>query len=175
MLHHVSVGVSNVEDAAAFYDAVLGALGYRRVMEYLPYGIAYGDTDPAFWIQLPHNQQVATAGNGVHICFAAPSKKAVDGFHAKALALGAQNAGAPGPRPEYSPDYYAAFIIDADGNKLEAVLLPKAPAKKPVKKTAKKVAKKTTKKAAAKKPAAKAAPKAKPAKKTKKAKKKGKK
>ena len=59
MLHHVSVGVTDVERAAKFYDAVLGTLGYKRVMEYLPYAIAYGDSGPSFWIGLPHNQQDA--------------------------------------------------------------------------------------------------------------------
>ena len=170
MLHHVSVGVRDVERAAKFYDAVLGALGYKRVMEFMPYAVAYGESTPAFWVQLPHNQQVATAGNGVHISFIARTKDAVDKFHDAAMELGAQNAGEPGPRPDYSPDYYGAFIYDFDGNKLEATLLPlpkvakvapkaasakkavkKAPAKKAAKKAAKKVAKKTPAKKAKKK------------------------
>lgn len=188
MLHHVSVGVRDVEAAAPFYDAVLGALGYKRIMEFLPYGIGYGETHPTFWIQLPHNQQIATAGNGVHVAFAAPSQDAVHAFHAAALELGGVDAGAPGPRPEYTPDYYASFVIDLDGNKLEAVLLPppaapakaakksvkKVPAKKAAPKAAKPAAKPVAKKAAkkaaksaakpvAKKPIAKKA--AKPAKK----------
>ena len=124
MLHHVSVGVRDVERAAEFYDAVLATLGYKRVMEFLPYGVGYGEEHPEFWVQLPHNQQVATAGNGVHISFIARTAEAIDAFHAKAIELGAQDAGAPGPRPDYSPDYYGAFIVDADGNKLEATLLP---------------------------------------------------
>ena len=157
MLHHVSVGVRDVERAAQFYDAVLGALGYKRVMEFLPYAIAYGDENPSFWIQLPHNQQIATAGNGVHISFIARTKEHVDQFHAAAVNLGAQDAGAPGPRPDYGPDYYGAFIIDGDGNKLEATLLPLPPkaaapkkAKKAVKKAARPVAKKAAKKVAKK-------------------------
>ena len=178
MLHHVSVGVRDVERAAQFYDAVLGALGYKRVMEFLPYAIAYGDDQPSFWIQLPHNQQIATAGNGVHISFIARTKEHVDEFHAAAVKLGAQDAGAPGPRPDYGPDYYGAFIIDSDGNKLEATLLPlPAAPKKKVKKAVKKAAKKAApvKKAAAKKVVKKAAKKVAkkpaPVKKTKKAKK----
>jgi catechol 2,3-dioxygenase-like lactoylglutathione lyase family enzyme len=181
MLHHVSVGVRDVERAAAFYDTILGTLGYKRVMEFLPYAVAYGDENPEFWVQLPHNQQVATAGNGVHISFIARTQAQVDQFHAAAVELGAQDAGAPGPRPDYGPDYYGAFIIDGDGNKLEATLLPlpkkraAKPAKKkakavkktaknavpvkkaPVKKAAKPVAKKAAKKAA-KKPIKKPAP-----------------
>ena len=160
MLHHVSVGVRDVERAAKFYDAVLGVLGYKRIMEFLPYAVGYGETAPAFWVQLPHNQQVATAGNGMHISFIARTQDAVDKFHDAAMEKGAQNAGEPGPRPDYSPDYYGAFVYDLDGNKLEATLLPlpkasKAAAKpKPAKKAA--VAKKSVKKAAKKAPAKKA-------------------
>lgn len=158
MLHHVSVGVRDVERAATFYDAVLGVLGYKRIMEFLPYAIGYGEENPQFWIQLPHNQQIATAGNGVHISFIARTRGQVDRFHDAAMELGAQNAGEPGPRPDYSPDYYGAFVFDFDGNKLEATLLPvpkrakavpkKAPAKKAAKTAAKKPAKKAAKKAA---------------------------
>jgi catechol 2,3-dioxygenase-like lactoylglutathione lyase family enzyme len=154
MLHHVSVGVRDVERAATFYDAILAALGYKRVMEFLPYAIGYGDKHPAFWVQLPHNQQPASVGNGVHIGFVARSKDAVRRFHASALAKGGTSDGEPGPRPDYGPDYYGAFVIDLDGNKLEATLtpMPKAQpkaAKKPAKKTVakKKAAPKAKKKA----------------------------
>ena len=151
MLHHVSVGVRDVERAATFYDAILAALGYKRVMEFLPYAIGYGDRHPSFWVQLPHNQQPASVGNGVHIGFVARSKDAVRRFHASALAKGGTSDGEPGPRPDYGPDYYGAFVIDLDGNKLEATLTP-MPKAKP------KAAKKPAKKTVAKK---KAAPKAK--------------
>jgi catechol 2,3-dioxygenase-like lactoylglutathione lyase family enzyme len=166
MLHHVSVGVRDVERAVKFYDAVLGALGYKRIMEFLPYAVGYGETEPMFWVQLPHNQQVATSGNGVHISFIARSKNAVDRFHDTAMELGASNAGEPGPRPDYSPDYYGAFVFDLDGNKLEATLLPlpkvkTAPKPKAAKKAVKKAAKKTAKKAPAKKAAKKSKKKAK--------------
>jgi len=73
MLHHVSVGVADVERAAKFYDAVLGALGYKRVAEYLPHAVAFGVTSPSFWIGLPNNQEAASTGNGVHIGFSARS------------------------------------------------------------------------------------------------------
>ncbi|GAA0537014.1 catechol 2,3-dioxygenase-like lactoylglutathione lyase family enzyme [Rhizomicrobium palustre] len=124
MLHHVSVGVRDVERAAKFYDAVLGALGYSRVMEVLPYGVAYGEDEPVFWVQLPHNQQVATPGNGTHFSFVAYSTEAVDAFYQAAIEAGAEDAGKPGPRPDYTPDYYGAFVYDLDGNKLEATYLP---------------------------------------------------
>lgn len=124
MLHHVSVGVANVERAALFYDDALKALGYRRVMEFLPYAIGYGErgAHPEFWIQLPHNQIAATSGNGTHVGFIARSKGAVNKFHAAALKHGGSNDGEPGPRPDYGPAYYGAFVYDLDGNKLEATL-----------------------------------------------------
>jgi len=151
MLHHVSVGVRDVARAAQFYDAALGALGYKRVMEFMPYAIAYGVVGPSFWIQLPHNQQPASVGNGVHIGFSARTKNAVHKFHEAAMSAGGRDDGAPGPREIYGPDYYGAFVIDLDGNKLEATLFqeagtakaavtkPKRKAVKP-KKTAKKPA-----------------------------------
>ncbi len=157
MLHHVSVGVADVARAAKFYDAALGALGYKRVMEFLPYAIGYGDTHPAFWVQLPHNHNAATVGNGVHIGFSAKSKGAVLKFHEAALANGGSNNGEPGPRPDYGPDYYGAFVYDLDGNKLEATLVgaPAKPAAKPKAKVKAKPVKKAAKKAAPKKKTAK--------------------
>ncbi len=156
MLHHVSVGVSDVARAAKFYDAVLRTLGYRRVMEYLPYALAYGEDAPNFWVQLPADQQAASPGNGNHIGFAAKTKNAVHKFHEAALANGGTDNGAPGGRPDYGPDYYGAFVIDLDGNKLEATLIsmpakPKAKAKKAKARPAKKAAKTTAKKKPAKK------------------------
>jgi catechol 2,3-dioxygenase-like lactoylglutathione lyase family enzyme len=174
MLHHVSVGVTDVERAARFYDAVLGTLGYKRVMEYLPYAIAYGDKAPSFWIGMPHNQGQPSAGNGAHVGFSARTRIAVDAFHHAALANGGGDNGAPGPRADYGPDYYGAFVIDLDGNKIEATYHPEAAtAAKPAapkkaaakRKPAKKAVKAKAKKAPAKKASAK---KAKPAKKAKK-------
>jgi catechol 2,3-dioxygenase-like lactoylglutathione lyase family enzyme len=124
MLHHVSIGVRDVERAAKFYDPVLKALGYRRVMEFLPYALAYGESRdrPEFWIGLPHDQKTASAGNGTHVGFSARSKRAVEKFHAEALKAGGSNDGDPGPRPDYGPSYYGAFIYDLDGNKIEATV-----------------------------------------------------
>ena len=148
MLHHVSVGSRDVAKAVAFYDKVLKPLGFKRVMEFMPYAVGYGDKHPEFWVQLPADQKPATVGNGVHISFVGRTKAAVNAFHAAALAAGGKNEGAPGPRPDYGPQYYGAFCRDLDGNMIEAVFLPETPAAKP---------------ASAKKPKAKAA-KAKPGK-----------
>lgn len=161
MLHHVSVGVADVSRAAPFYDAILSALGYKRIAEYLPYAIGYGTNAPSFWIGLPHDQQAASVGNGAHVGFNAKTKNAVHKFHEAALANGGKDNGGPGPREMYGPDYYGAFVIDLDGNKLEATLVaaetikaaakPKAKAKKakaPARKATKKAAKKPAKKKA---------------------------
>ncbi len=150
MIHHVSVGVADVERAAKFYDAVLGALGYKRVMEFMPYALAYGETQPSFWVTQPHNQQAPSVGNGTHIGFAARSIRAVDKFHQVTLENGGTDNGAPGPRPDYGPDYYAAFVLDLDGNKIEAAL---APEPKPAARRTPSAARAKTKRA--KKPAAK--------------------
>ncbi|HEX4157842.1 MAG TPA: VOC family protein [Rhizomicrobium sp.] len=124
MLHHVSVGVSDVANAAEFYDAVLGALGYKRTAQYLPYAIGYGEGTSEFWIQLPGDQGSPSPGNGAHIGFAARTREAVHRFHETALENGGTDNGPPGPRPDYGPDYYGAFVRDPFGNKLEATLNP---------------------------------------------------
>ncbi len=151
MLHHVSIGVVDVARAASFYDAVLAALGYKRVMDYSPGAIAYGESrdKPEFWVGLPHDQRTPSAGNGTHVSFAAKSKGAVNKFHEEALRAGGSNGGEPGPRPDYGPDYYGAFVYDLDGNKIEATLIEivrPAAAAKAKRKTAKKPTRKTTKK-----------------------------
>ncbi len=151
MLHHVSVGVRDVARAAQFYDSVLGALGYKRVMEFMPYGIGYGESTPVFWVQLPHDRNPASVGNGVHVGFIGRSKAVIETFHRAALEAGGTDEGAPGARPDYGPHYFGAFVRDLDGNKLEAVLVAAAPAKR-AGRAAKKKAKKKSKKAAKKAP-----------------------
>jgi catechol 2,3-dioxygenase-like lactoylglutathione lyase family enzyme len=153
MLNHVSVGVTDFTRAAKFYDAVLATLGYKRVADYSPHAIGYGTDRPEFWIGAPHDQRPMSAGNGTHLGFSARSKAQVIKFHEVALREGASNNGEPGPRPDYGPEYYGAFIYDLDGNKIEATLhiAPKVQAaKKPAKKSAKKLVRKTVKKAAKK-------------------------
>lgn len=149
MLHHVSIGVADVTRAAQFYDRVLQELGFRRVFEVLPYGIGYGDKEPTFWVQLPHDQQAASTGNGVHVAFNATSEERIRAFHRAALEAGGTDDGAPGPRPDYGPDYFGAFVRDLDGNKIEAVLvrLPAAAKKKAGKKARSKSGTRTAKSA----------------------------
>ena len=125
-IDHVSVGVANVRRAKTFYDAALAPLGMTAIYPVEIHGqlvgVGYGaDNKPSFWIQLPINGRQATMGNGVHIGFRADTRAAVDSFYLAALQHGAIEDGKPGLRTEYHPDYYAAFIRDPDGNKIEAV------------------------------------------------------
>lgn len=156
ILHHVSVGVRDVEAAGRFYDAVLGALGYQRYWQSMPYAIAYGEDGYDFWVQLPYDQNPAGVGNGQHVAFNARSIAAVHAFHKAALDHGGSDEGEPGPRPDYGADYYGCFVRDPDGNKIEAVLKPEriARVKLPEAKTK---AKAKAKKATAKKETAKKA------------------
>ena len=119
IISHVSLGTNDFEKAAAFYDAVLSILGCKRVEEF-PDAVAYGKMYPEFWIQTPINGEPAAVGNGTHIGFVAESKELVDQFHEAALAAGATDVGAPGPRPDYGEPYYGCFVIDPDGHKIEA-------------------------------------------------------
>ncbi len=123
ILSHVSVGVTDIPRARRFYDGVLATLRVRMLVEFE--GAGYGVDFPEFWIGHPHDGAPMSAGNGTHICFNANSKDEVDAFHARALELGGHDEGQPGLRPEYLPNYYAAFVRDPDGNKIEAVCLLK--------------------------------------------------
>jgi catechol 2,3-dioxygenase-like lactoylglutathione lyase family enzyme len=125
VISHVSVGTNDFARAKAFYDAVLGALDIPCMMTFEGNSAGYGREFPEFWIGPPHDGQPADAGNGVHICFSASTVEQVNAFHAKAVELGGKDEGKPGMRPEYTPDYYAAFVRDLDGNKIEAVCFVK--------------------------------------------------
>ena len=121
ILHHVSVGTNDFDKASAFYDAVLTTVGARRVLEF-PGVVAYGKAYPEFWVHGPLDGQPAAVGNGTHFCFIASSQEAVHAFYDAALAAGGVSDGEPGPRPDYGPDYYGAFVRDLDGHKIEAAL-----------------------------------------------------
>lgn len=120
MLHHISLPVSDLRAAKALYSAALATLGYRLVAEaetFAGFGTVDGEDEFAIAARTP----AIAAGEGFHLAFAAPSRQAVDRFHAAALAHGAADNGAPGLRPHYGATYYAAFVIDPDGHRLEAV------------------------------------------------------
>jgi catechol 2,3-dioxygenase-like lactoylglutathione lyase family enzyme len=121
MLGHVSFGVSDLSRSTAFYDAVLAALGYERVWTG-ERGVGYAEAGEGDKLNLFQQSGPASApGPGFHLAFNAPSRAAVDAFHAAALQAGGRDTGAPGPRPHYGTHYYAAFVLDPDGYKLEAV------------------------------------------------------
>ena len=120
LIDHTGIGVADVPPSAAFYDAALGALGMRRVTE-MPEnkGIGYGTQYPVFWIDVFHPHGVRQ-----HIAFKASSREAVDAFHAAGILAGGIDHGAPGLRSTsagYPPGYYAAFLLDPEGNNIEAV------------------------------------------------------
>jgi catechol 2,3-dioxygenase-like lactoylglutathione lyase family enzyme len=119
-ISHVSVGITDVARAKAFYDPLMKLLGLR-IRQSDSESVDYGDDSLVFSLETPTNGERASAGNGVHIAFTAPDPETVDAFHAEALRLGGRDAGPPGPRPQYGDNYYGAFILDPDGNKIEAV------------------------------------------------------
>jgi catechol 2,3-dioxygenase-like lactoylglutathione lyase family enzyme len=120
MIDHVSIGVRDLEAAAAFYDAVLAPLGFTRLYD-LPETIGYGTGHPEFWLNLREDLAPVSQNNGIHICLRALTTEAVDGFHEAGTQSGGMDDGAPGLRPQYTPNYYAAFLRDPDGNKIEVV------------------------------------------------------
>ncbi len=119
MLDHVSIGVSDVARAGKFYDAVLGPLGYTRKSDGET-SLGYGAKAIELWILGVERPVKADSDSGLHFCFEAPDRKSVDAFHAAALKTGGKDNGKPGIRADYSPGYYAAFVVDPDGYRLEA-------------------------------------------------------
>ena len=123
MIDHVSVGVSDLGRAARFYEATLAPLGLIRLVT-RPATVGYGKSYPEFWINLRANMKPVEPESGTHICLRAETTADVDAFHAAALAAGGRSDGAPGLRPHDRVKYYAAFVIDPDGNRIEAVTFP---------------------------------------------------
>ncbi len=128
MIDHMSVTVFDIARSVAFYDTALKALGFGRAMEFTApdgsyRGVGYGPGDkPVFWLgaHLKERQPV-TPMPGFHVAFQAAGRADVDAFYAAAIEAGGRDNGAPGLRPHYHPNYYAAFVIDPDGHHLEAV------------------------------------------------------
>ncbi|WP_297106099.1 VOC family protein [uncultured Devosia sp.] len=122
MLDHVGILVADWNKAKAFYDAAFAPLGItllNLVPEQFTGGVkvgGYGRTKPDYWLT-----QSTETGPGRHYAFSANSRAEVDAFHAAAVAAGGKDNGAPGPRPHYHENYYGAFVIDPDGNNIEAV------------------------------------------------------
>ena len=124
MFDHLSLGVADLARATAFYDAALGALGHVRLFESAR-AVSYGPpgfTGEAPFAVIAHGDAARPPGAGFHLAFAAPDRAAVARFHAAALAAGGVDDGAPGVRERYGPGYFAAFVVDPDGHRVEAVV-----------------------------------------------------
>jgi catechol 2,3-dioxygenase-like lactoylglutathione lyase family enzyme len=120
MIDHVSVGVSDLERSVCFYEATLAPLGLSRLIT-RPATVGFGKTYPEFWINLRAGMKPIEPESGTHIWLRAKSTADVDAFHAAALDVGGRSDGPPGLRPHDRVKYYAAFVIDPDGNRVEAV------------------------------------------------------
>ncbi|RIL05051.1 MAG: glyoxalase [Proteobacteria bacterium] len=121
MVGYVTLGTNDLARAAAFYDALLGSIGARRLMDmgtFIVWGTSL--TDACVALTKPYDGKPATVGNGVMVALRAASKQAVDALHAKALELGGTDEGAPGPRGD---GFYAGYFRDLDGNKLNAFFM----------------------------------------------------
>ena len=119
MLDHVSIGVRSVAKAKVFYDAALKPLGITclRADET---SLGYGGKAVGFWIGLSERPVADDPKSGLHFCFAAPGRSSVAAFHAAALSAGGRDNGKPGVREAYGQDYFAAYVCDPDGYRLEA-------------------------------------------------------
>lgn len=127
MFNHINVGCGDLARAAAFYDALLTPLGLRRrevESDGGPPAACWVSPDqpfPRFYVCLPFDGRAASTGNGSMVAFVAASRDAVDAAYAAGLAAGGSDEGPPGPRPQYSPTYYGAYLRDPDGNKVHVV------------------------------------------------------
>lgn len=119
MLNHISLGVQDLDRARRFYDAALAPLGYRCVADGAD-SAGYGAEQGALWLLQTDSPVPPDPKSGLHVCFDAPDRASVDAFHQAGLRSGGGDNGAPGLRTEYGPAYYAAFLVDPDGYRVEA-------------------------------------------------------
>lgn len=119
MISHVSIGVQDLDRAGSFYDAALAPLGYKRLYDSAE-ALGYGAESPELWVMRVEHPVPSELGSGLHFCLDASDRVSVERFHASALKAGGHDNGAPGLRKDYGENYYAAFVIDPDGYRLEA-------------------------------------------------------
>jgi catechol 2,3-dioxygenase-like lactoylglutathione lyase family enzyme len=119
MINHLSLGIRSVAKSQKFYDAVMKPLGYKCLSESKE-SLGYGADAVVLWLGQTDHPVAPDMRSGLHLCFDAPTRKAVDAFHKAALAAGGKCNGEPGLRADYGENYYAAFVIDPDGYRLEA-------------------------------------------------------
>lgn len=120
MLHHVSLGTQDISRARDFYVPLMASIGLRVTLD-LPEAVGFGAGITVFSLNLPDDGGSAMPGNGVHVAFEVETREAVHSFYRLALARGGASDGAPGLRPEYDGNYFAAFVRDPDGNKIEVL------------------------------------------------------
>lgn len=125
MLNHISIGVRDIAKTRKFYDAALKPLGYKCLSKG-DGSLGYGADAVVLWISAAEHPVPAHKDSGLHFCFDAPTRKSVDAFHKAALADGGKDNGMPGLRVDYGDNYYAAFVVDPDGYRLEAYCSAKA-------------------------------------------------
>ena len=122
MLDHVSVGVSDLDRSRRFYDAALRPLGLVRTLDFEERGSDYGFAASQLGVEFTITREAGVAPvPGMHVCFRAADRDAVHAFHAAAIRAGGRDDGPPGLRTRYHGDYYAAFVLDPDGHRVEAV------------------------------------------------------
>jgi catechol 2,3-dioxygenase-like lactoylglutathione lyase family enzyme len=121
MIDHISIAVRDLVEGGQFYAAALAPLGLAKLREWPNAAIGFGKKYPEFWINARDAMDRVADDSGVHICLRAPDTAAVDAFYAAALKAGGAADGEPGLRPHYYAGYYAAFVRDPDGNRIEAV------------------------------------------------------
>ena len=119
MFNHISIGVREIARAKRFYDAALQPLGYKCLSESAD-SLGYGTEEVALWVVVAAHPVPPDEKSGLHFCLAAPTRAGVNAFHAAAVATGGRDNGSPGLRADYGPNYYAAFVVDPDGYRLEA-------------------------------------------------------
>jgi catechol 2,3-dioxygenase-like lactoylglutathione lyase family enzyme len=116
MIDHIGLKVADLEKSRDFYASALAPLGYTLLMEHEISGVGFGrDGKPNFWLK------AGTPSGPIHLAFGCDKNSVVDAFHKAAILAGSKDNGSPGPRAEYHPTYYGAFVLDPDGNNVEVV------------------------------------------------------
>jgi len=119
MISHISIGVLDLAKAGRFYDAALAGLGCKRLYDSAE-ALGYGAESPELWVMKVERPVKADEASGLHLCFDAADRAGVDAFHKAGIKAGGRDNGKPGLRKDYGDSYYAAFLIDPEGYRLEA-------------------------------------------------------
>ena len=123
MFNHITIGTNDLEKSIVFYDAIMGALHYERVLVLEDESIAYGKNEALFWIQKPMAGKKAESGTGTYFCLNAPNKEGVEAFHNLGVKFGGTSLGEPHYQKQYGENYFSAYLKDPDGHKIEALYL----------------------------------------------------